>query len=206
MGTIVASNKYRSENDPSNQVHKPFLLVDTPGHGKLRHFALDNIVNPQNLKGIIFMVDATTLSSAAGDESENSLAEAAEYLHEILLTLQKRHTNSKTSKGPGEMPVLIAPNKLDLFTSLPTKLVKDALETEITKLRNSRSKGLMDSGIGMDDGPTDEIEILGGGGEGSFDFGLMEEYNIPVHVAGGSVLGNDGPDTEKWWEWIGNHL
>jgi signal recognition particle receptor subunit beta len=182
-------------------------MIDTPGHGKLRHFALNNVVDPTNLKGIIFVVDAATL--AAGSEEDvvdGGLAEAAEYLHDILLTLQKRFTSSKSSKGPSEMPVLIAANKLDLFTALPAKLVGSSLEAELSRIRASRSKGLLDSGIGMDDDGAEDRDTLGGGGEGSFKFMMMEEYNVPVEVAGGNVTGTEGPQVQKWWEWIGNHL
>jgi len=204
--TVAASSKYRSTNDPSNQAHTRFLLLDTPGHGKLRHFALNSVVNPQHLNGIIFVADAANLSPSFGDLEEGVLTETAQYLHDILLALQKRYTDSKSSKGPTELPVLIVANKLDLFTALPTKLVKNVLETEITKLRNTRSKGLLDSGIGMDDDRADERDMLGGGGEGKFEFGMMEEYNIPVETVGANVLGVDGVDVEKVWQWIGNHL
>jgi signal recognition particle receptor subunit beta len=84
-------------------MHKKFLLVDTPGHGKLRHHALDNITSPQNLRGVIFLVDAASLST--GDES---VWQTSEYLHDILLLLQKRGTGSKTSKAPKEISLLIA--------------------------------------------------------------------------------------------------
>lgn len=206
VDTTVASNRYRSTHDPSNDVHKKFILVDTPGHGKLRHFALDNVVDPQNLKGIVFVVDAATLSNDTEDVVEGGLTEAAEYLHDILLTLQKRYTSSKSSKGPSEMPVLIAANKLDLFTALPAKLVGSSLEAELTRIRASRSKGLLDSGIGMDDDNAEDRDVLGGAGEGAFKFGIMEEYNIPIEVLGGSVAGNDGTDVQNWWQWVANHL
>lgn len=151
------------------------------------------------------MVDATSLSTSSGGEAAAGLSEAAEYLHDILLTLQKRHTSAKTSKGPTEIPVLVASNKLDLFTALPTQLVKDKLQAEINNLRSSRSKGLLDSGVGMDDNMEDR-DILGGGGEGKFDFGLMEEYNIRVDVLGGNVSGAEGADVGNWWQWIADHL
>lgn len=113
---------------------------------------------------------------------------------------------AKAAKGGVEMPMLIAANKLDLFTALPTKLVKNSLETEITKLRDSKSKGLMDSGIGMDDAD-DEREVLGGAGEGKFSFDLMEEYNIPIEIAGSNVLSSDGSvDVKEIWNWMGRHL
>ena len=103
------------------------------------------------------------------------------------------------------MPVLIACNKLDLFTALPAKLVKSSLENELTKLKKTRTQGLLDSGIGMDE-DLDEQEALGGGGEGIFKFDLMEEFEVPVEVSGGNVTGADRSDAGKWWEWIGKQL
>lgn len=181
--------------------------MDTPGHGKLRHHAFNSVIKPQNLKGIIFVVDAADLSIGNSGAGNESLRQAAEYLHDLLLLLQKRATGSTTSKGPRELPVLIAANKLDLFTALPAPLVKTALESEITKIRSSRGKGLLDSGIGMNDLDIgEEKEWLGDGGEGKFDFSQMEEVNVSVTVAGGNVLGSDGPDVQQWWDWIGSNL
>ena len=68
------------------------------------------------------MVDSAAVSSAAG------LTETAEYLHDVLLVLQKRHTTSKTSKDPQAIPVLVLANKQDVFTSLPAGLVQKKLE------------------------------------------------------------------------------
>ncbi|KAI9719328.1 MAG: hypothetical protein M1828_006229 [Chrysothrix sp. TS-e1954] len=161
------------------------------------------MIKPQNLKGLIFIVDAAALSTSS---ESDGLTEAAQFLHDILLALQKRHTSAKSSRGPPEMPVLIVANKLDLFTALPAKLVKKNLETEISKLRNTKSRGLVDSGIGMDDHTLDDQEMLGGNGEGKFDFGLMEEYNVQIEVLGGSVFGTNGPDTRDWWQWISRYL
>ncbi|KAH7348710.1 signal recognition particle receptor beta subunit-domain-containing protein [Rhexocercosporidium sp. MPI-PUGE-AT-0058] len=199
VGTVAKSNEYRSVNDPSNQVHKKFLLVDTPGHGKLRHHALENITNPQNLKGLIFVADAATLST--GDEG---LRQTADYLHDILLILQKR-VGTKAAKALKEIPVLIAANKMDLFTALPVALVKSSLEGEITKVRTSRSKGLLDSGIGIDDADDDKDDWLGEMGSTDFKFSQMEEFDISVEVVGGNVLG-DTPTVDKWWKWISERL
>lgn len=208
--TAAASNKYRSTSDPTAQKNSRFLLIDTPGHGKLRHFASAQLVAPQNLKGIIYLVDAANLSSdSAGvsGSSSSGLTEAAEYLHDILLALQKRYTNAKTSKGPRETPVLIAANKMDLFTALPAPLVKAALEAEITRVRDTRAKGLLDSGIGMDeDGDREERDWLGDGGEGKFTFKQMEEVNVVVEVKGGNVVGGQGGEVGEWWEWISRQL
>ena len=126
----------------------------------------------------------------------------------MLLLLQKRATGVKSSKAPAAMPVLVAANKLDLFTALPAPLVKTALEAEITNVRTSRARGLLDSGIGMGDTVDggEEKDWLGDGGEGKFDFSQMEEVNVPVIVASGNVAGSEGADVAQWWDWIGNHL
>jgi signal recognition particle receptor subunit beta len=182
-------------------VHKKFLLIDTPGHGKLRHHALENITNPQNLKGLIFLVDAATLS--AGDEG---LRQTADYLHDVLLLLQKRVTRSKAAKALKEIPVLIAANKMDLFTALPAALAKSSLEAEITKVRTSRSKGLLDSGIGMGDAEDEKDDWLGEMGSTEFKFSQMEEFDVSVEVSGGNVVGGEGPTVDKWWKWISERL
>jgi len=203
VGTVAASAKYRSVNDPSQQAHNKFLLIDTPGHGKLRHHALSNITDTTNLRGIIFVVDAANMS--AGDEG---VRQSAEYLHDTLLLLQKRLTNNKSSKAPKEMHVLIAANKMDLFTALPAAIVKTTLEKEIGKVRSSKSKGLLDSGIGTGDAVDMEEsdDWLGETGNAQFKFEQLAEFNISVDVAGGSVVGEDRAEAQKWWSWIGDRL
>lgn len=150
------------------------------------------------------MVDSAAVSSAAG------LQEAAEYLHDILLWLQKRHTQGKTSKGPTSIPVLVAANKQDVFTSLPAGLVKTKLEEEVGKVRENKNKGLMDSGVGMEDdaGRDEEGDWLGEYGAKQFRFGQMEEHGVDVKVLGGNVRGegDEGGKFEEWWGWIGENL
>lgn len=201
--TPVASSRFRSPNDPTWEITKKILIHDTPGHGKLRHYAIDGISKPQNLQGIIFVVDAADLSS---DTNENA-RQAADYLHDILLQLQKQATSSKSSKSRKDMPILIAANKLDLFTALPAPLVKARLESEITKIRKSKSEGLLDAGVGTKDMDTgDDREWLGEFGEGNFEFSQLDEFNIHVQVRGGNASGADRSDIKQWWEWIGSVL
>jgi signal recognition particle receptor subunit beta len=199
VGTTATSAKYRAANDPTNQTHKKFFLIDTPGHRKLRYHAFEHIRNSQNLRGLIFLVDSANLS--IGGEG---LRQTSEFLYDTLLLLQERTAGSKTAK---EIPVLIAANKMDLFTALPAALVRNALEKEITKIRDSRSKRLLDSGVGMGEGDSVEDdkndEWLGEVGSTDFRFAQMEELNIPVAVAGGSILSTD---IEKWWDWVGERL
>ncbi|KAL8782234.1 MAG: hypothetical protein Q9213_005564 [Squamulea squamosa] len=201
--TPVASSRFRSPNDPTWEVTKKLLIQDTPGHGKLRHYAMDSISKPQNFQGIIFVVDGADLSSEASEGARQT----AEFLHDILLQLQKRATNTKSSKAPKQMPVLIAANKLDLFTALPAPLVKSTLESEITKVRKSLSAGLLDSGVdakALD--AAEEQDWLGEVGDGKFDFSQLEEFNVQVQVLGGNVTGVDGSDIRQWWDWIGSIL
>ncbi|KFY91202.1 hypothetical protein V500_04779 [Pseudogymnoascus sp. VKM F-4518 (FW-2643)] len=198
VGITAASAKYRSANDPSHRVREKFLLIDTPGHGKLRHHAFNAVANTKNLKGIIFVVDAANLP--AGDEA---LRQAAEYLHDTLLLLQKRLTNIK-SKAPKGIEVLIAANKMDLFTAQPSAIVRSLLEKEIGKVRTSKSKGLLESGIetagDLDD--VDSDDWLGETGSTQFKFEQLEEFNISTEVAGGCAMGENEADVQKWWKWL----
>lgn len=105
--------------------------------------------------------------------------------------------------------MLIAANKLDLFTALPAPLVRTALEAEITQVRSSRQKGLLDSGVGMDDdagGVGGERDWLGEEGEEKFTFAQMEELGVKISVRGGNVSGGEQPDVKEWWAWIAEFL
>ncbi|KAK4554564.1 hypothetical protein LTR86_008419 [Recurvomyces mirabilis] len=202
--TTTSEDRYRSENDTSSRAQPRFLLLDTPGHGKLRHHATSTLTSPAALKGLLFMVDSAAVSSASG------LTEAAEYLHDVLLLLQRRHTQGKTSKGPQAVPVLVLANKQDVFTSLPSTIVKTKLEEEIGKVRQTRSKGLLDSGIGMEDdaGGDEESNWLGEYGAKDFRFAQMQEHGIEIDVVGGNVKGdgNEAGKVDGWWSWIGEGL
>ena len=199
-----SEDRYRSENDTSSRSQPKFTLLDTPGHGKLRHHALSSLSSPSALKGLVFVVDSAAVSSPSG------LTEAAEYLHDVLLVLQKRHTQGKTSKDLEAIPVLVAANKQDVFTSLPAGMVKTKLEKEIAKFRETRSKGLLDSGIGIEDGggADEEGNWLGEYGAKEFKFRQMEECGVELTVIGGNVRG-DGDENgviQDWWSWIGENL
>lgn len=198
----LGSNKYRSKNDVSLQEAEKnptfYKMIDTPGHGKLRlEQGLSHLQDPA-IRGVIFVVDSSVL-----DATDTALLrDTASYLHDVLLALQRRITGRGTSTAKSEIPVLVAANKQDLFTSLPAGAVKDRLQTEIERVRSSRSKGL--STVGQETSE-DEEDVLGGGGEEKFSFKLMqEEYGIDVEVAGGAVRGEEaGKGLWKWEEWIG---
>ena len=85
--------------------------------------------------------------------------------------------------------------------------MKSVLESEISKVRDSRTKGLLGSGIGMNElAMEDEKDWLGDGSEGPFEFKQMEEAGILVEVLGGNVVGTEGADVAAWWAWIGRCL
>ncbi|KAJ4989921.1 srp receptor beta subunit [Stagonosporopsis vannaccii] len=200
---VPASSHYRSPGDPAFERSRRFVLLDTPGHGKLRHYATSSLADPKNVRAVIFVVDAAAIDQDAG------LNEAAEYLHDVLLSLQKRYTGAKTSKGPKEIPVLVAANKMDLFTALPASAVKTKLEKAITAVRNNRAKALRDAGAALsgDDHVDEEKEWLGEGGDGVFEFDQMREIGTTVDVIGGNVSqGKNAGDVGGWWAWVGEHL
>ncbi|KAF8437416.1 signal recognition particle receptor beta subunit-domain-containing protein [Terfezia claveryi] len=189
--SICASSQYRSENDTSVRKEvKRFFMVDTPGHAKLRNIAmaeLDKHTTTSKIKGLIFVVD-----------SADEMTKVAEYLHDVLLALQKR-------AGKDKISVLIACNKNDLFTALPPTRIKAMLEKEITRIRESRAKGLRDSGVAGVDAvdADDENEWLGDGGEGQFKMEMMEEVGVDVTFKGGSV---EKGNCAHWRQWLGSCL
>ncbi|KAK4934088.1 hypothetical protein LTR66_015735 [Elasticomyces elasticus] len=200
-GTPLGSNRYRSENDHetvrSMREATPYKIVDTPGHGKLRgDLALGWLSRPASgLRGVIFMLDSAAI------ETEGVLKDMVGYLHDVLLGLQRRR---KTVKSAGELRVLIAANKQDLFTALPAGAVKAKLELELEGVRVSRRKGVsaVDAKEDVDE---DEDAVLGGGGEGRFSFKLLEdEFEIFIDVLGGSVREDEGKGVRRWEEWIDN--
>ncbi|KAI9675368.1 MAG: hypothetical protein M1817_001272 [Caeruleum heppii] len=204
-----ASSGSRSASDSSRRTKSQILLVDTPGHGKLRQEALSNVAGSLNLKGIIFVVDAASLSAGSSEQSGQSLRDSAEYLHDVLLLLQRRQTRAATAKASKDIAVLIAANKSDLFTALPASMVGASLQKEISNIRDSRSRGLLDSGIGMGgdlSNAGDEKDQLGDAHEVRFEFSQMEELNMDVQIIGGHVMGSDGAnedsDRARCYIWI----
>lgn len=228
------TSSYRDDLDAAGAAAKKFMLVDTPGHPKLRGEALGRVARgsgtlphtagggststrsgttekgKSKLKAVVFMVDAAALADSDGD----GVSTAAEYLYEVLLALQRRAQRAagkggSRSGGSGAgMPVLVAANKQDLFTALPAALVRSQLEGEIGRIRKARSKGLLDSGVGADDdGPAgdDGDDWLGEYGSDKFTFKQMLEFDIEVDVIGGNVVG-DGPGADRWWKWIGDRI
>ncbi|KUI64934.1 Signal recognition particle receptor subunit beta [Cytospora mali] len=201
-----ASSSWRDDLDARGAVANKFLLVDTPGHGKLRHYAHGRLTaegaQSARLKAVVFVVDAAALSEPA------ALADSAAYLYDVLLALQRRMGSTKTSKAPYAIPVLVAANKTDLFTALPAKLVRNNLEKELGRIRRTRSKGLLDSGVGQDElvaGGDEGDDWLGEYGSTEFKLDQMREFDTEVDVISGNILG-DGPGVDAWWKWMGSRI
>ncbi|KLJ10039.1 hypothetical protein EMPG_14557 [Blastomyces silverae] len=218
----IGSNKYRSVNDPTlGEAAKnltTYRLRDTPGHGKLR--ASQGIASllslsdpkrkgPAGIRGVIFMLDSAALS-----QSDETLRDAATYLHDVLMTLQNRvykngeRISSSSSKKTPKIPVLVAANKQDLFTALPPNSIKAKMEAELEKIRVSKRRGLLDvsmKGLSAEEEP----DMLGGDErEGPFTFQMLDEQmGIKVDVIGGAVVGDDetdrGSGVRRWEEWVG---
>lgn len=199
-------SSFRDDLDAAGATANKFLLVDTPGHGKLRHYAHGRLTaegtQSTKLKAVVFVVDAAALSEP------DVLADTASYLYDVLLALQRRMGSTRTSKAPYAIPVLVAANKADLFTALPAKLVRSNLEKELGRIRRTRSKGLLDSGAAADgSGPglDDADDWLGEYGSAEFKFDQMREFDTEVDVVSGNIIG-DGAGIDAWWKWIGSRI
>ncbi|KAK2605258.1 hypothetical protein N8I77_008109 [Diaporthe amygdali] len=199
-------SSFRDDLDAAGATANKFLLVDTPGHGKLRHYAHGRLTaegtQSTKLKAVVFVVDAAALSEP------DVLADTASYLYDVLLALQRRMGSTRTSKAPYAIPVLVAANKTDLFTALPAKLVRSNLEKELGRIRRTRSKGLLDSGAAVDgSGPglDDADDWLGEYGSAEFKFDQMREFDTEVDVVSGNIIG-DGAGIDAWWKWIGSRI
>ncbi|TQW04302.1 hypothetical protein V2A60_007149 [Cordyceps javanica] len=201
--TDAAKRTTYRNHDESDGTYTKFLLVDTPGHGKLRNVAMGKLRRADKLRAVVFVVDAAALGE------HDVLAATAQYLYDVLLLLQKKATAAAASggnKGAPGVPVLVAANKMDLFTALPAAMVRSALEAEMTRIRASRSKGLLDSGVGADDlGAEEQDGWLGEYGSEKFSFTQMQEFDVQVDVLPGSVMA-EKPDVDTWWWWIAQRI
>ncbi|KAL4903726.1 hypothetical protein BDW74DRAFT_38804 [Aspergillus multicolor] len=218
----IGSNKYRSVNDTSLKEAQrnptKYRVKDTPGHGKLRESqGLSELLSMSaskdaklKLRGVLFMVDTAAIS-----ETE-ALRDAASYLYDVLLVLQKRalQRGKSSAKAAAEIPILIAANKQDLFTALPPGSVREKLEAEIDRIRKSKSNGLMDASADVNEGD-DEDDILGSYDlKDTFTFKALEdEIGVNVDVVGGAVKGDEGDEGDevgagvrRWEEWVGQCL
>ncbi|OBZ85236.1 Signal recognition particle receptor subunit beta [Choanephora cucurbitarum] len=99
--------------------NKIFDLVDIPGHDRVRFRYVEFL---PVTRSIVFVVDSTTIT--------RKIRPAAEYLYDILAQPQVQKQ---------KIPVLIACNKSDMITALPTDKIKLLFETELNRLRGTRT-------------------------------------------------------------------
>lgn len=159
---------------------------------------MGKLTDAEKLKGVVFMVDAAALGE------QETLAPTAAYLYDVLLYLQRKA--SSKGKNKASIPILIAANKMDLFTALPANLVRSQLENELSRIRASKSKGLLDSGVGVDEiDSEDQDSWLGEYGSEKFSFKQMGEFDIDVEVVPGTVTA-EGGDVDNWWWWMAQRV
>ncbi|CEG66945.1 hypothetical protein RMATCC62417_03436 [Rhizopus microsporus] len=149
--------------------NKTYDLVDLPGHERVRYRYNDFLPVTRT---IVFVVDSTTLN--------RQIRSVAEYLYDVL---------AKAQVQKNRIPILIACNKSDMITALPTDKVKLMLENEINRLRSTRTARVEQS-------EEDETEAyLGYEGE-NFKFDHVDNQ---VEFVSCSV---EKEDIEKVQEWI----
>ncbi|KAK9446387.1 signal recognition particle receptor beta subunit-domain-containing protein [Limtongia smithiae] len=168
---------------------KPFVLIDTPGHQKLRHGMFDALRVAQaarTIQGVVFVVDASAMTN--GD----SFRQAAEYLYDVLLV---------TNGVRGGTDVLIAANKSELFTAVPAKRLRSLFETELNTIREMRARSLGQTALQSekaDEAPVpDNYRWLGKPGEtGPL---RLVDLETEVTVLDGSV---ETGKVDGWVSWM----
>lgn len=173
---------------PSSHKNFKFKLIDYPGHAKFRSDLLQTIRESTQLRGLIYVIDATV------DPKE--LTSTAELLYEILCVTETR---------PGGVDILLACNKAESFVARPPLKIKDALETEITEIIKRRVKSLKVNSKKATRGSSDDDEDDEDAGHdlmalhqssSGFEFDRIDGN---VDAVGGSVLKKD---IDKWECWI----
>ncbi|EWC47028.1 hypothetical protein DRE_03790 [Drechslerella stenobrocha 248] len=160
-----------------------FHVKDTPGHPKLRSQALTSInLSTKSCIGIIYMLDSAVLSS------QPRFTDTVEYLYELLLVIQKQYASlSDSSTGPPDpTKLLIACNKNDLFTALPSAKISSLLQTELGRMKETKRKGLLNAGAGEDD-DEDLDRVLGDDNSNQVTWDGLREVGIEVSVQSGSI-------------------
>lgn len=158
-------------------------LMEFPGHLKLRNKLFETLQNSSNIKGLIFVVDATV------DPKE--LTPTAEFLFEILQV---------TERFPNGVDMLIACNKSESFTARPPLKIKSALEKEIENIIIRKQKSLeMIKGnekTDEDGNLQEEPQVFNLGPNNAFKFESLEGNIDSVE---GSVMKKN---IDKWECWM----
>ncbi|KAI8879968.1 P-loop containing nucleoside triphosphate hydrolase protein [Backusella circina FSU 941] len=153
--------------------NKTFELVDMPGHERVRYRYAELL---PVTRSIVFVLDSTTLN--------RQVRPVAEYLYDVL-------AQSVVQKG--RIPVLIACNKCDMITALPTEKIKLLLESEINRLRGTRT-----AAVEQQESEGDEGQVYLGYEGDDFKF---EHLDNEVDFERCSV---EKEDLDNVTHWIGN--
>ncbi|KAK7693778.1 hypothetical protein QCA50_003350 [Cerrena zonata] len=145
---------------------KPLLVIDVPGHPRIRDQFKDHLLDA---KAIAFIVDASTISRNG--------AAVAEHLHHIL--------NALTSLPPSHVaPALsIVAHKCDALKASSTATseqlainrARSVLERELEKRRTSHAGGVGVESLGEEDEGSSELGRLG----------LQRRWRIQIRPMGG---------------------
>lgn len=193
--TSQQQNVYNSFSIPfdSDTDATHITLIDIPGHPKLFQRFDQTIATHSNIKGILFVVDAA-------DCTPKGLEKMAQYLFRVLL---------RTEQRDGGIDIMIACNKADVFSMVPSSKLRDILQDELTDIRDAKVNSLgavknedTISNKGKDGDDDDGFDDLADGSwlgtKGKIDFSKLEGQ---VSLADGSVTTNN---VESWKRWIEN--
>ncbi|KAG7660996.1 uncharacterized protein J8A68_005516 [[Candida] subhashii] len=185
------------------QIGKKFQLIDYPGHLKYQQLfekLLLEDITIQNIKGIVYMID----SSSVNFNDQDSVELIVKFLYHLIAITEKKHNG---------IDFLFAINKIDLFDSLPIHKIKSILETEIDKLIHHEISNVdktsgIDKAGGIEDDENDDHErdvdgnlrefwlSVIGSPSGKFTFDKLEGN---MDFFGGSVLKGK---IEPWENWL----
>ncbi|KAJ1979759.1 hypothetical protein H4R33_005642 [Dimargaris cristalligena] len=126
--TSMESNQFASPRSSStDNAHtgtNAVRFVDIPGHFRLRPQYQDQLASA---RGLVFVLDSAQLA--------RNVRDVAMALYDVLV-----HPAIGAARSPP--PILVLCNKVDLFTAAPVATVKKMLETEMNRLRTTRSAAL----------------------------------------------------------------
>ncbi|EGW33897.1 uncharacterized protein SPAPADRAFT_48995 [Spathaspora passalidarum NRRL Y-27907] len=178
---------------------KKYQIVDYPGHLKYNQLfekLMINDITLQNIKGIVYMIDSSSVNFNDPDQVEHIV----KFLYNLLPITERKRTG---------VDFLFAVNKTDLFDSVPIHKIQSILTTEIDKLIHNEISNIdKTSGIDKVSEEDDEddahnqqslrefwLSVIGSPNE-KFSFDKLEGN---MDFFGGSVLKGK---VEKWENWI----
>ncbi|QLQ81020.1 hypothetical protein HG537_0E03750 [Torulaspora globosa] len=154
-------------------------LMAFPGHLKLRSKLLDEIKDSINIKGLVFVIDATV--------DPKQLTKTAEFLFHILQLTERRKDG---------VDILLACNKSEMFTARPPLKIREVLEQEIEKIIIRKQKSLETVTHSNKNHELEQEDTVDFETGNNFSFNILEGN---VDAFEGSVLKKD---IDKWECWM----